>query len=184
MPKKLPSRRYLDECFAYNPRTGALSWKQRPPRHFSSVVQHRSVNTRWAGKPAGKIADNGSGSAYVFVRVGSYGVFLAHRIVWKLIYGVEPPELVDHRDGDGLNNRKRNLREGSVSSNSCNSKVRADNTSSVKGVSFSKAANKWQAYVNLHGKRYYLGVHELMADAEKAVAIKRQQLHGEFTRHS
>ncbi|MEG7750695.1 HNH endonuclease, partial [Listeria monocytogenes] len=50
---------------------------------------------------------------------------------------------VDHIDGNGLDNRRANLRVASKTQNVRNQRIRQDNTSSFKGVSWSKRRQKW-----------------------------------------
>jgi hypothetical protein len=53
--------------------------------------------------------------------------------------------MVDHCDGDGLNNRRSsNLRKATRGQNACNAKTRDDNTSGFKGVALHRASGKWQ----------------------------------------
>ena len=52
--------------------------------------------------------------------------------------------------------------------NRINSSLRTDNTSSVKGVSFSKSNQKWFACINIHGIRINGGYYEKIEDAIKA----------------
>lgn len=53
---------------------------------------------------------------------------------------VVPYDIVDHINGDGLDNRKINLRDGSKGVNPRNAKIRKDNDSGITGVCFTKGA--------------------------------------------
>jgi hypothetical protein len=70
---------------------------------------------------------------------------------------IEVPKgfVVDHIDGDGLNNQKSNLRVVTVRGNNQN---RHKKTSLFPGVCWNKNVKKWQSQINVTGKVYYLGV--------------------------
>ena len=87
---------------------------------------------------------------------------------------------IDHIDHDGLNNQKNNLRFCTNSENSMNRRKRVNCTSIYKGVYFSKAAGKWQAYIMINGKHIHLGLFASEADAAKAYNTKAVSLFREF----
>lgn len=116
-------------------------------------------------------------------QVGLFGeIYKAHRIIWLMRTGKFPDHYIDHIDGNGLNNRWSNLREATPSQNMMNQRLRNDNTSGVKGVSFDKLRNRWYAYINADGKRKMLGRHATKEDAVAARMIAEQLTHGEFSR--
>jgi hypothetical protein len=89
--------------------------------------------------------------------------------------------LVDHKDGDGLNNQKENLRDATKSQNAANSRIRGG-SSKYKGVSWKEPSKKWQAKICIDYKQIYLGLHEseiAAALAYDAAAIKH---FGEYAR--
>ena len=97
----------------------------------------------------------------------------------------EPKELdVDHRDGDGLNNRRANLRVATVLENQFNARRRKDNASGFKGVSWHRAAGKWYAHISLNRKRFHLGTFDTPEAAHAAYAAASAAFHGEFGRVS
>lgn len=86
----------------------------------------------------------------------------------------------DHRDGNGLNNQRENLRRCSPVQNEGNSKMKRTNTSGVKGVWWSKHRRKWAACICINYKTVHLGAFEdkeIAAQAYRSAAIKR---FGEF----
>lgn len=89
---------------------------------------------------------------------------------------------IDHKDGCKLDNRKSNLRLCSHSQNMYNQKKRVDNTSGFKGVSWSKAAKKWHAYINISKRRVYLGVFNSKEEAAAAYNEAAKKNFGEFAR--
>ncbi|WP_425359496.1 HNH endonuclease signature motif containing protein [Borborobacter arsenicus] len=84
-----------------------------------------------------------------------------HRIIWFLEKGCWP-DVIDHIDGDGLNNRIDNLRDVSQAENMRNAARPNDNTSGRVGVSRLHRTDHWgdcwQAYINVRGKRIALGL--------------------------
>lgn len=80
-------------------------------------------------------------------------------------------ELVDHINQNGLDNRKSNLRPATKSENAVNSKIRKDNSSGFRGVTFNKKAKKFQAEVKRDGVRRYLGLFETAELANEAIKL-------------
>lgn len=87
---------------------------------------------------------------------------------------------VDHRDGNGCNNTRENLRVCTQSENLMNTRKRENTSSIYKGVYFHKLAGKWQARIAISGKRIELGLFELEADAARAYNARAIELFGEF----
>lgn len=102
----------------------------------------------------------------------------------RIIAGVADDVLVDHRDGDGLNNRRGNLRAATPVQNQQNSGIRKDNKSGFKGVGWHKAANGWVANITLNGKRKHLGVFPSAEAAYEAYLKAAKTEFGEFMRSS
>lgn len=105
----------------------------------------------------------------------------AHVLMHRLITGVSRSFLVDHKDGDGLNNRRANLRQCSRSQNAWNSKVRSHSKSGLKCVYEvqTKSGPRWRACVRCYGKRYRKQF-VTSADAVSWADEMRARLHGEF----
>jgi hypothetical protein len=108
--------------------------------------------------------------------------FLLHRLVFLYHHGYMP-QFIDHIDGDKSNNKIENLRESTISQNSCNVKITKRNTSGIKGVSFNKKSGKWHSRCYYRGKRYDLGLHDDINDAEIAVKNFRENCVGVFHNH-
>lgn len=75
----------------------------------------------------------------------------------RLILGDHAPELVDHRDRNGLHNRRVNLREATPAQNMHNRSKHIVKSSHFKGVCWNKNQSKWAAYLSIDGKRRTLG---------------------------
>ncbi len=91
-------------------------------------------------------------------------------------------ELVDHKDGDGLNCRRKNMRIATKSQNNSNRGKSRINTSGFKGVSLHKQRQKWTARISHLGKYRYLGLFPTKESAAEAYKIAANELHSEFAR--
>lgn len=90
----------------------------------------------------------------------------------------DPTVKVDHRDGDGLNNQRSNLRNGTHKQNLCNRGPQANNTSGYKGVF--ATGKKFLAYIKHNQKFIRIGEFDTAEEAAKARDAKAKELHGEF----
>jgi hypothetical protein len=109
---------------------------------------------------------------------GHYVTVRMHRELLDAPDGI----LVDHRDGNGLNNRRKNLRLSTNSQNLCNRGSQRNGTSGFKGVTRHKLAGKWMAQIKQNGRRHYLGLFDKPEDAAAAYKTAAEALHGEFAR--
>ena len=108
---------------------------------------------------------------------GLHGKFL-HRIVMG-----EPEDLVvDHINGDPLDNRRENLRIVTVQQNSMNQTMRKTNKSGVSGVCWHKGNGKWEATITYKYKQIYLGSFDTLEEATKARKDAEEEYFGEFAR--
>lgn len=115
------------------------------------------------------------------VRLGGRNVtVILHRILINPPQGME----VDHIDGDGLNNRRSNLRLTTHSENCRNRRRRSDNKSGFKGVCWNNSRRKWQAQVHAGGKTNHLGYFTSAEAAHVVYCEAAARLHGEFARMS
>ena len=98
-----------------------------------------------------------------------------HREITKAPKGM----LVDHIDGNGLNNRKSNVRVCTRAQNAWNRRPLANCRSRYKGVTEHKTG-KWQAHITASRKTYHLGSFDDEAEAALAYDRKAKELFGEF----
>jgi hypothetical protein len=99
-----------------------------------------------------------------------------HRVILD-----NPNGVVDHINGNGLDNRRSNLRVCTIAENCRNSaKYRSGKTSTYKGVS--KFGNKWRGTICLNNKQIYLGSFDDEMTAARAYDAAAVIHHGEFAR--
>ena len=102
---------------------------------------------------------------------------LMHRLI------LEPKgKCIDHINGNGLDNRKCNLRICERHQNALNRKKNINNLSGFKGVSWFKSSQKWRAQIQYKKIVYHLGVFEKRIDAARAYNQAAQKYHGEFAK--
>lgn len=76
--------------------------------------------------------------------------------------------ITDHINGNGLDNRRENLRSATNSQNMLNSKVRSDNSSGHRGIAWHKQRKAWRVYISDGGKQRHIGIYKEFEDAVKA----------------
>jgi hypothetical protein len=89
---------------------------------------------------------------------------------------------IDHQNGNGLDNRRENLRIATNAQNLFNRGPQRNNSSGFKGVCFHKQAQKWKAEIAFRGQRKHLGLFTTPEDAHAAYIAAATQLHGEFAK--
>jgi hypothetical protein len=134
-------------------RLGACTWSLRRSRDYGFYVE----TTAW-------LAD------------GSKGKLGLHTV----LTGRLP---TDHRNGDGLDNRRCNLRPCTQAQNAKNLRRARNNTSGFTGVFFDRARGNWRACVCSDNKRRYVpGRFATAAEAAVARDVLARELHGDFAR--
>ena len=101
----------------------------------------------------------------------------------RFILGVcDRAVLVDHKNGNGLDNRRENLRLCSNAENTRNRLGTPNTSSKYKGVSWCNNTMKWKAQIRKNGVLFYLGVFQKEADAAFAYNKKSSEIFGEFSK--
>lgn len=109
--------------------------------------------------------------------------YSVHRVIY-LMHHNTLPAVLDHIDGNCLNNRIENLREASQMQNMWNQKISKNNKSGVKGVCWNAHIKKWQAQCMVNGKRHNIGFFNDLNDAKSRLEQFRLTNHGKFARNS
>lgn len=162
----MPSVEYLHECFELR-EDGRLFWKTRPPHHFPSGYRSAEGNANnWNAAHAGTEAFTTKCHGYSAAVVAGQKLY-AHRVIWKMIHGIEPNE-IDHIDGNRGNNVPSNLRNVDRAENTKNRALSRRNKSGCHGVTWAAREQKWavQAPVTAKGLGHY-------TDLSEAIAVRK-----------
>lgn len=117
------------------------------------------------------------GGFKMYANGNSNDVGLMHRYIMDAPKGM----VVDHINGDSLDNRRENLRVCTQSQNRMNAtKIPFHNASGVIGVCWNNATQKWLAYIYHNYKRIYLGDHEHFEDAVSARKQAEKDLFADY----
>jgi HNH endonuclease len=146
----------LRELLDYDQETGLFTWRLC------------TSNRIRVGQVAGCLRKDGR----LTIRVDGE-LALAHRLAWLHVYGEWPFQVIDHVNGDPLDNRISNLRDVSQLVNTLNlHKVRPDNKSGSIGVS--RLPNgRWLAQL---GRNKWRASYDSFEDAVSAYALKKQEV--------
>lgn len=115
-------------------------------------------------------------------RYGSGGKLKRFIRMHRLIKDAPKNLEVDHRNGDGLDNRRSNLRLATHKQNSHNKTKHKDNASGFKGVSWDKRNSRWVVSIMVDGVYYFLGRFGSKINAAAAYAKAAHRLHGRFAK--
>jgi hypothetical protein len=109
--------------------------------------------------------------------------YYVHTLVW-LMLGKKIPDgmMIDHEDGNGLNNRLSNLRLVTRSGNAKNMRRRLQNTSGTSGIAWCKQTKTWKCRVRSEGREVWIGRFSSIDEAKSAV-FKARLDHGFHQNH-
>ena len=153
------------ELFAYDTHTGRVTNKKR-----------RGTKAK-KGKEAGY---QHTTLGYRYICIGGK-MYLAHRLIWFMLHD-EWPEEIDHINGVRFDNRLSNLRVATSRQNKQNRRTQSNNTSGYCGVHWYKQTKKWQAYIDIDGKRKHLGYFKVLEEAARAYNEAALKHFGEFAK--
>lgn len=149
----------------YESKTGKMTWAIG----FLGKVQK--------GREVGNLTPNG----YRIAKVFGFN-YLVHRLAWLYVYGRFPDGLIDHINGDKLDNRIENLREATKAENAWNSAI-STNAQGVKGLRFDKRRKRWSGCVLANRQYHFTPSSKDRSEVVEWVTKLREKLHGEFTNH-
>ena len=128
-------------------------------------------------KQAGWLSENG----YWCIKVNKQ-IFRRHRIVFAMHHGFMP-EFIDHINGIKNDDKIENLREATKTQNQYNTKLRKNNTSGVKGITWHKRIEKWAIQITVNKKKHHIGYFDDIELAELVIQEARNKYHKEFANH-
>lgn len=112
-------------------------------------------------------------------------VYVGYRSLHRVITGCPEDQVVDHVNGNGLDNRRVNLRICAQSENIRNRKIHKNNASGFKGVFLdrtSRCERPWRSRITVSGKRINLGRFSSPEEAHAAYCKASLEKHGDFAR--
>jgi hypothetical protein len=129
---------------------------------------------------------NGHGYYHVNLRKNSKmnNVRIHRLIATAFIDNPNNKPCVDHVDNNRLHNDIKNLRWCTIRENCMNSSFRNDNSSGVKGVSWHKKTQKWNARIMIDGIQISLGYYDSVEEAANARVKRARQAFGQFINKS
>ena len=147
--RKLPDVKVLLKRYYYDPETGLVKSK-RTGRLISCKVR-----------------------GYLVTGINGMTSVGLHRIIWKMMTGVDPVgKVVDHINGNTLDNRWSNLRLVTSEQNRLN----------TRGLGITKhGTNRWRSQISVDGQSRYIGVYDCPLIARIAYEDKCRELRGEFS---
>lgn len=107
---------------------------------------------------------------------------LLHRVVAESAGMKDVPEL-DHRNRNGLDCRRSNLRAATTTQNHHNVSLTRRNRSGIKNVSWNAKRSKWLVQISLGGNKKYRAAFATKDEAAVDARRMRESLHGEFANH-
>lgn len=160
---KLPNFERVLEMLYYDANTGIFVWAKSP-------------NTKMkVGSEAGAAMRSG----YLTIKIDGQG-YVAHRLAWLYVTANDPGHLlIDHINGDRVDNRFQNLRLVTHSQNVYNRNYTKNKTGFV-GVSKCSGVERWFSTIGTGKDRQYLGTFASPELASAAYQAKAKELFGEF----
>ena len=153
----------------YNPYTGIFRWRYRHDRSNS-----------WNAKYTGQVAGSRGRVDCVAIAING-SMFKAHRLAWLYMTGKWPTVLIDHIDGNPMNNIFSNLRDANHIQNTANAKrLWRHNKSGFRGVHWRSERQKWYAVIWHKYTQRYLGTFDTPEEASEAYVRAAVALHGNY----
>jgi hypothetical protein len=167
--KRLRTQQELDAIQAswYVDDANLLRWKRKPHKGQINDLVGLSNNT----------SKHRTCVLYVDKKCVS---FVESNVIWFLRTGEWTEKIVEHKDGNPQNNSVENLRLATQSDNLCNTAIRSDNKTGVKGI-YARYGN-WSVQLWKDKKCYNFGVYKCFETAKIVRKLAEQRFHGDFAR--
>lgn len=149
------------------------------PLNRGRVALVDEADYEWLSQWRWTFAGEPTGGGYA-VRGCDVGGARRTLLMHRAILSPEPGLQVDHINGDGLDNRRANLRPCTASQNCQNRAVKKGTRSGFKGVT--KYNRYWRAAIRAEGRTRYIGYYATPEEAARAYDEAAMRLHGEFAR--
>ena len=101
---------------------------------------------------------------------------IMHRVIMGTVPGIE----IDHKNRNGLDNRKENLREATRAQNTINTRTRITTWSGLRGVDWYPKYNQWRARITIDKKTIHLGYFDTKEEAHQVYTARAVEAFGEF----
>jgi hypothetical protein len=111
---------------------------------------------------------------------GSRKAIIIHRVIATRMGLDITDKEIDHKDRDGLNNQRSNIRTCNKSQNQQNASKRVDNCSGYRGVRFDRRSNRWAAQIRFQTHAHHLGYFDNEEKAALAYNAAAIRFFGEF----
>lgn len=169
-PAPMPAMKEIDvdlvrRLLNYDSESGVFKWAQK-------------ANPRQPIPKIGSIAGGVGVRGYWVIRLCGV-LYAAHRLAWAYAYGESPSVLIDHINGNRLDNSIRNLRPADHSTN-CQNIRRANrkSKSGLMGASFKPDMRlPWASQIKVDGKVMRLGFFATPEEAHAVYVEAKRRLH-------
>lgn len=156
------TKEFLLQLFDYSPELGILIWKNHWCKNKLYLI----------GTEAGSIYEDNK-IYYKKIKFNNTN-YVLHKLIYFLETGIYPT-LIDHIDGNGLNNRFSNLREVTFRKNSQNKKIHR--YGKLLGASFHKRDQCWRSQIWIDNRKKHLGCFNSELEAHQRY-IKELKIRG------
>lgn len=149
--------------------------------YLQSIFDYKDGNLYWKKRKGKKLAGDiaGTKSHHYWQVCINYKIYRNHRLIWIYHNGTNP-NYIDHINGETFDNRIENLRDCNLNQNLFNKKKNKNNSSGIKGISWSKQKNRWRARILFERKEIHIGYFSDIKKAEFELKKARKQIHGLF----
>lgn len=158
----------LREALSYDPETGEMRWIA-PSKHHSEKV----------GTIAGTPSISESGKTYWVIGFGGRK-YRRGRLAYMMMKGRWPKPMIDHRNGNSLDDRWSNLRQATGTQNSWNHKRRARRIDLPMGVRIIASSGRYSARIAVNKTMHHLGSFDTPEAASAAYQQARRTYYGNY----